>query len=403
MNYSRRAAPLYICGAFLSQFGNAAISIVLPWLVLTTTGSLSSAGLIAAASAVAAVPATFAGGRLIDLCGARNIAVLADVGSATAVLGLAVVDATAGLSIPWFVVLGVAGAVFDVPGMTARQAMLARVSSVSGTSVDKVAGLFQGGFSLALLAGPGIAGMLLGVLNPIDVVWLTAACSAGAALTTALVPLIGEAFAQDMGDIGGALAVIRRTPALRAMLVIAFSTSLVTPPIVSLLLPGHFNQIDEPDQLGFTMSAFAVGIMLGSLLYTKRGQRSRRVAYVTGILSLTGGMWLVSSLGVFWLVASGMLVMGTGSGLFGPIWNVYVAEQVPEAVRGRVLSWVMAAGLIAGPLGLGLMSLVLLGDNLALAAVLIAAGWSLVAAYAILSPGARELTPPAKEPARQNG
>ncbi|MDI9897836.1 MFS transporter [Rhodococcus sp. IEGM 1381] len=192
MSRIRFAVPLYIGGASLSLFGNSAITIVLPWLVLATTGSLSSAGLIAAAAGIAAVPATFAGGRLIDRFGARNVAVVSDLGSATAVLGLIVVSATVGMSVPWFVVLGVAGAVFDVPGMTARQAMLADVASISGASVTTVAGFFQTGFSLAFLAGPALAGLLLSMLDPIDVVAVTAASSVAAAVLTALVPVMGR-------------------------------------------------------------------------------------------------------------------------------------------------------------------------------------------------------------------
>lgn len=386
------AVPLYIGGASLSLFGNSAISIVLPWLVLSTTGSLSSAGVIAATAGLAAVPATFAGGRLIDRFGARNVAVAADLGSASAVLGLVIVHSTVGLSVPWFMVLGAAGAVFDVPGMTARQAMLAGVSSVSGTSVDKVAGLFQAGFSLAFLAGPGIAGLLLSAMDPINVVWITAACSAGAAVSTALVPVMGQSFDQGVPTPGGGLDLIRRTPALRAMLIIAFSASLVTPPMISLLLPGHFNLIGEPGQLGFTMSGFAVGTLVGSVLFAVLAKHSRRKAYVAGILAMSAGMWLFAPLGDFWLIIAGMVVMGIGSGLFGPIWNVYVAEQVPDDVRGRVLGWLNAGSLVAGPIGLGLMSLVLLGGDLALGAILVAAGWSVVAVYAVMSRGARELT-----------
>ncbi|WP_082582213.1 MFS transporter [Aeromicrobium sp. Root236] len=403
MTASPRAVPLYVGGAALSLFGNSAISIVLPWLVLTTTGSLSSAGLIAAVSAVASVPATFTAGRLIDRVGGRNVAVLADLGSAASVLGLIVVDATVGLSIPWFMVLGVAGAVFDVPGMTARQSMMAGVSTVSGTSVDKIAGLYQSGFSLALLGGPALAGVLLGVLDPIEVVWLTAACSAGAAAATALVPVQGRAANPGPSLSGGALAVIRRSPALRTMVIIAFTTSLITPPIISLLLPGHFNRIDEPDQLGLCMSAFAIGLLGASLLYARIAQASRRTAYVTAIVALTIGRWLIAPLDEFWMIAAGMLAMGAGAGLFGPIWNVYVATRVPDAVRGRVLSLMMVLGLVAGPLGLGLMALILRGGDLRLGGLLVAGCWTLIAAYAILSPGARTLTESEPEPVAQSG
>ncbi|OZC47238.1 hypothetical protein CH286_13755 [Rhodococcus sp. WWJCD1] len=403
MSRIRLAVPLYIGGASLSLFGNSAITVVLPWLVLATTGSLASAGLIAAAAGIAAVPATFAGGRLIDRFGARNVAVVSDLGSATAVFGLIVVSATVGLSVPWFVVLGVAGAVFDVPGMTARQAMLADVASISGTSVTAVAGFFQTGFSLAFLAGPALAGLLLSMLDPIDVVAVTAASSAAAAVLTALVPVVGQAFAAGAAGSGSALDLIRRTPALRAMLLFAFLASLVTPPMISLLLPGHFNEIGEPGQLGLAMSAYAVGALAGSALFAFVAARSRRATFVTGMAAMTIGIWLFAQLHGFWIVAAGMLVMGLGSGLFGPIWNVYVAEQVPADVRGRVLGWLNMSGLVAGPMGLGLMSVVLLGGDLGLGAVVMGVGWTAVAAYAVLSPGARELTEPVQHSAGVDG
>lgn len=50
----KASLPLFIAAEALSLFGNAAIGIVLPWLVLSRTGDPSIAGLVAA---VAALPA----------------------------------------------------------------------------------------------------------------------------------------------------------------------------------------------------------------------------------------------------------------------------------------------------------------------------------------------------------
>ncbi|RYI97094.1 MAG: MFS transporter, partial [Actinomycetales bacterium] len=111
------AVPLYVLGGALSMLGNASIGIVLPWLVISRTGDLSVTALVATAAGVAAVPASLLGGRLADRFGARRVAVAADLGSASAVAALAVVDASVGLTVGWFVALGVVGALFDVPGM----------------------------------------------------------------------------------------------------------------------------------------------------------------------------------------------------------------------------------------------------------------------------------------------
>ena len=178
--------PLFVAAEAFSLFGNAAISIVLPWLVLTRTGDPSVAGLVAAVAAVPSVLATLVGGWLIDHVGQRRMSIIADLGSAVSVAGLAIVDWAFGLDIGWFVVLGVLGALFDVPGMTARETLMGRVSLTSGVKLDKIAAIRQSVFGVAFLAGPAVAGVLLTVLDPIRVVWITAACSALAALCTLL-------------------------------------------------------------------------------------------------------------------------------------------------------------------------------------------------------------------------
>ena len=89
MRSTRLTFPLYLGGAGLSLFGNAAIAIVLPWLVISRTGDPSAAAVVAAAAGIASVPATFFAGRLTDRFGHRNVAVAADVGSALSVAAIA--------------------------------------------------------------------------------------------------------------------------------------------------------------------------------------------------------------------------------------------------------------------------------------------------------------------------
>lgn len=131
---SRITRPLYLFASGTSLFGNSAISIVLPWLVLARTGDPAMAGVVAAASAAPSAIAALVGGHLVDRIGRRTICVISDVGSALSVAGLAIVDLTVGLDVTWFIVLGILGALFDVPGMTARETMLAQVSETSGSS-----------------------------------------------------------------------------------------------------------------------------------------------------------------------------------------------------------------------------------------------------------------------------
>lgn len=391
---SRASLPVFVAAEAFSLFGNSAIAIVLPWLVLTRTGDPAVTGLVAAAAALPAIAAALVGGWLIDRVGQRRMSVVSDLGSAVSVAGLAVVDRVFGLDLGWFVALGVLGALFDVPGMTARETLMGRVARTSGVTLDKIASLRQAVFSLAFLGGPALAGVLLAVLDPIHVVWVTAGCSLAAGLCMLVLPLTApEVAAADTAGIGG-VDTIRGSAPLRAMLLIGFGSAVVIAPLLGVLLPAHFNRLDEPTWFGFTMSAFAVGSMVGAILYAVVSARSRRAVYIGGLLLQTVGMVGFTTLHGVWPVAVGSALVGVGSGLLSPVFIVFFTEQVAESVRGRVLGLFNALALIASPLGLGAVALALSVTTLETAATWLLAAWVLVMAYAFGSRGMRAFARP---------
>jgi len=388
---SKTTLPLYLTATATSLFGNASIAIVLPWLVLERTGDPALAGIVAAVSAVPAALAAFAGGHLIDKVGRRRMSVLADIGSALSVAGLALVDAAVGLDVFWFIALGVLGALFDVPGMTARETLLANVSATSGVPLDRIASLRGMLFGLSFLAGPALAGWLLTVLPSISVVWITAACSALAALAIAVMPLAASTPEphEDTSPLAG-LNLIRRSRPLLSLLVISLASVILVGPLLSVVLPAHFTALAAPGLLGLTLSAYAVGTMVGSAVYGWLFAGRRWAAWVTANLLYAASGVLIATLDGFWLVAAGMVAAGLGSGLLQPITTVVLTEQVPDALRGRVFGTYSALQMVATPVGLGLMAAVLAGADLRAGAWVLAAGWLLTSAYALIAPGLRE-------------
>ena len=387
---SRTTLPLYLTATAASLFGNAAIAIVLPWLVLERTGDPALAGVVAAVSAVPAALAAFAGGHLIDRVGRRRMSVLADVGSAVSVAGLAIVDAVTGLDVFWFIALGVLGALFDVPGMTARETLLANVSQTAGVPLDKIAALRGMLFGLSFLAGPALAGWLLTLLPSISVVWITAACSALAALAIAVMPLATTTPvpAEDASPLAG-LTLIRRSRPLLSLLIISLASVVLVGPLLSVVLPAHFTALAAPGLLGLTLSAYAVGTMAGSAVYGWLFAGRRWAAWVTANLLYAASGLLIATLDGFWLIAAGMAAAGLGSGLLQPITTVVLTEQVPDALRGRVFGSYAALQMVATPVGLGLMAAVLAGADLRAGAWVLAVGWVLTSAYALVAPGLR--------------
>lgn len=382
--------PLYLAASATSLFGNASISIVLPWLVLTRTGDVALTGLVAAASGAPAAVAALVGGHLVDRLGRRLVCVVSDVGSALSVAALAIVDATAGLNAFWFVALGILGALFDVPGMTARQALMADVSETSGVAIDKVAAAQSTLFGLSFLAGPALAGILLAVLPAINVVWVTAACSALAAVLIAVTPLARcERSPEDAAEHASPLAgfsVIRRDPALLAMTTISLVSMLFVAPLLAVVLPAHFNALGAPQQLGFSLSAYAVGSIAGAGLYGALFAKRRWGAWAVAQVLYAASLILVATLADFRPVAAGMALAGVASGLEGPIVQVLLTERVPDAVRGRVFGLFSALSTLASPVGLGLFALLLTGASLQTGAVVLAAVCVLTSVYALLHP-----------------
>lgn len=405
---SKLTLPFFLAATATSLFGNAAITIVLPWLVLERTGNPALAGTVVAISAIPSALAAIVGGHLIDRVGRRRMSVIADVGSAVSVAGLALVDATFGLDVGWFIALGVLGALFDVPGMTARETLVANVSETSGVDLDKVASLRGALFGVSFLAGPALAGWLLAVVPAIQVVWLTAACSAVAALAIALMPLAPSSApaAEDSSPLAG-LKHIRRSRPLVTMLVISLGTVLVSSPLMSVVLPAHFNALAAPALLGLTLSAYAIGTIIGAGAYGWVFGGRRWAAWVTANLLLVVSGALIATLDGFWLVGAGMAVAGLGAGIQQPITTVVLTEQVPEALRGRVFGTYAALAMAVTPVGLGLVSLVLGAADLRAGAWFLAAALAVVAAYALVAPGLRDYfrTPagfvPASVPGRE--
>lgn len=391
--------PLYLIASATSLFGNAAINIVLPWLVLERTGNPSLAATVVAVSAVPSAIAAFAGGFLIDRFGRRRISVVADVGSALSVAALAVVDQLFGLNLGWFIALGIAGAFFDLPGMTARETLMANVSHSSGTSLDVIAGWRQGIFGLSFLAGPAIAGLLLTVMPAIQVVWVTAACSGLAALLIGVMPLqpMPEEPAATGNPLGTFAAVRRSEPLLILLILNGFSALLVTP-LLSVLLPAFFQQLGQPDSLGFSLSAYAVGTMVGGGIYAGLLRERRLFAWIVGNLMFTAAFIVIAPLSGFSTVALGMGLAGVGQGFQGPIIAVLMTEHVPERLRGRVFGLMTSLGVLAAPVGLALIAVILAGRPLQVGAWALAIGWLPLAALACFAPGIRHwLTAPPKE------
>lgn len=399
-----RTAVVWFAADFVSLLGNTAMGLALPWLVLARTQDAAAAGIVAACTAAPAFIAAVLGGSLADRLGRRTIAVAADAGSALSVVLLYVVDATLGLDLGWFILLGVLGALFDVPGMTARQAMLPEVARSSGMTTDRASAIRQALFGASFLAGPALAGGALALLPSSSVLMLIAGCSALACLLTALLPrtLDGqrESSTQPLvGHVRAGFAALRSAPAALAITVLGVGSVLVISPLQAVVLPVVFLSIDAPALLGLTLAVFAVGLIGGSLLYGWVSARwRRRSILVAALVASFVGLAAFAAVPVPGVITVAGVFVGLGYGLLNPMFPVLIAERVPESARARVLGLQNAGYLAAFPLGALAAGFVVQHAGVQAGAMAVAAAWALFVAYGL---SARALRNPEPAEARE--
>jgi MFS family permease len=380
----------YFAADFASLLGNAAMALTLPWLVLARTGDAAATGLVAFATATPAFLAAVIGGTLIDRFGRRSITIVADVGSAASVTLLFLVDSAVGLTLGWFIVLGILGALFDVPGITARQALLPEVASAAGLTIERATGIRQALFGAAFLLGPLLAGLGLAVLPAQQVLLVTAALSlVAAALTVSLPRTLGAqstGFRERLGGIG----ILAANPVARAITILGVGSVVTISPLQAVVLPVVFQRLGEPFLLGATLGVFAIGLIAGSLLYGAL-RLPRRGVLTTALLVSLAGLSGFAVAPVPVVIMPCAALVGLGYGLLAPMVQVLVTEWVPEASRGRVLG-LQNAGYLAGfPVGALIIGVVVQHGTVQFGAAISAAAWAACVAYGLTTPGLRWL------------
>ena len=394
----------YLASYLLSLLGNSIAGIALPLIVLQITGSALSAGTVAAATAIPAVLAGLLLGVVIDRINRRTSSVVTDLISAASIAALPIVDMISGLSLGWFILFGIVGSLGDVPGMTAREALLPAIVRHSGVSAERLIGIREVLGAVALLLGPAAAGTLMVMFEGSTVLWITAATSLAAALLTLLIPhrvgrivTTGGAPASPGPTSGWAQLregwrVLFRSRFLVATTALSVVMVIVLASLQGLILPVYFTLEQQPGMLGFVLSALAAGMLVGGAIYAMAGTRGRRrVWFLVGLLGSTLGFGILATLSSVWVVFAGAFVVGLSNGLFGSLVGVLRIERIPEQMRGRIMG-TQNAIMTAAP-AVGIMGAAVLTEysGVHLAAIVLAAFWGVALVIGLCARSLRNL------------
>lgn len=396
---SRTPFVLLLAGNVLSGAGNGVAMVVLPWLVLDLTGSASMAGLVATATLLPVLVSSLVVGTIVDMVGRRRVALLADALSGLSVAGIPLLALLGHLDVTSLVLLAIVGAVLDPAGYTARKAMLPGSATRAGLAWERANGVYEAVFGVAYILGPGLGGLLIGLVGPESALWATAGAFGLAVVSTAFlhVPGAGRPGVHERpgsfvhGTLEG-LVFVWRQPLLRATTGLSCLVIAAYLPFESVILPVHYTDLDAPGQLGLVVTAMSVGGVVGSLMAAAAARRFGRYRVFVGSVLLA----CLALLGLGFLPGLGpMIGFALLTGLFWgpvtPILDLAMQVRTPEALRGRVIGVITSATYAAGPVGLLLAGPAIDGWGVSTAALVFASTVLAVAGLALLQRSLREL------------
>lgn len=344
-----RSALAYLTSYAFSSLGNSVAAVVLPLVVLATTGSALDAGIVAAATAVPAVLAGLLMGGLIDRYNRRTMSVVTDLVSAVAIAALPIVDLVSDLSLGWFVLLGILGSFGDVPGLTAREALVPGVQRRSGLTFERIIGLREGVSAVTMMVGPAAAASLVVLLDGPGALWVTAGLALVAALTTLLMPVeVGRLSPSPSAStprgllaemLAGVVWLTRSSPLILSVTLVNLVLVTVLVAFQGLVLPVHFTLLGQEGRLGLVLTCLAAGMLVGAVTYAVvSAHLSRRAWLIVALVGSLVGVGLIGALpSVGWILA-GAAVLGLFAGILGALLGVVMIETIPDDLRGRVMS-----------------------------------------------------------------
>ena len=337
-------------GTSLSAIGGQIASVAVLFQVWEMTHSPVWTGAVGLARAIPLVVLGLVGGVLADAVDRRALVRWTMAAQVLTALGLAAQALAQLESLAVLLVLVSAQAAFGSLGAPAQRTfpvrLLGRKLVAAGIALQHLS------FQVAMLAGPALAGVILGQwgLTPPYLVQAAAFLAAlYAVVRLPAMPPTGPASGRGPRAVVDGIRYITRRPVLGGLYATDLVATLLAMPIALFPVINEHRFDGNPETLGLFVSAVAVGGMLAGLA-SGTVTRSDR----PGIVQLwAAGSWGVT-LAVFglagplWLALTALVAAGAADTISVISRGAAVQLATPDSYRGRVTSVEHVIG-VAGP------------------------------------------------------
>jgi MFS family permease len=357
---SRTPLAALLAANVISITGNRLTQLAIPWFVLQTTGSVAKTGLVGFFSLLPFVISSALGGVVVDRLGYRRASVVADLASGASVLTIPILFHTVGLPLVALLGLVFAGALLDAPGQTAREAILPQLIERAGTTLERGTSLFDGVSRGANMLGAPLAGVLIAIFGPANVLIVDAGTFAVSALLMRLFVPAPEPTDPDaeperyLTQLREGYAFLWRTPLVRAIVAMVLVTNMLDAAMGGVIMPVYADRIlGSVVALGLMSGAMGATAFAGTLVFAWIGHRLPRVSTLVAGFTLGGPtrFFLLAALPGVGPVIAGFAIAGIGIGPINPIFGTLQYELVPERLRARVFGAVTAGVMAGAPVG----------------------------------------------------
>ena len=362
-----RHSHLLAAAALFASAGNSAVHIAIPWLVLEVTGSSANAGVVLGISGFSVIFSAPLIGGLIAVLGARPVSIWADIISAGSVVLFPIVGTLFGLNLASLLIIAIVGALFDPAGATARKSLIQAVAERDGLSLLKFNGTYEAAATIGTVIGPTGAALAIGFVGINATFYLIAIVFLLASCLTFFIPVVTthvqteESFSISnvFSETRIGIKALWRDKPLMSLVGLYTLLTAIYMPVESIVLSRYFQDLNEPQTLGFVLSAMSVGIVIGALQFHRAVRVFSPGNMVIISMTLIGAVVCAMAFLPNAIIFIGLgLALGLAFGPVSPMTNYLVQQRMPQQLHGPVFGTqfsLMYLATPAGTLALGLI------------------------------------------------
>lgn len=352
----RRPLVALLTAEAVSSLGSQMTFLALPWFVLVTTGSAAKMTLVLAVELLPVAVLGIPSGVVISRLGARTTMVVGDAARAPLMLAIPVLYGAGLLTFPLLLACVFALGCFIAPYFSAQRLILPELVGDDEHTVAQANAIVEGAQRVTALVGPALAGVLIAIMGAANVLYVDAATFlVSLVILVTLVPRRPPIGQTD--EARGLLAGIRfllRDPFLRILVITALFLNMFGQMLYASLPVLAYQQFDGRSGIaGLFFASFGAGALIGVVLTVKLAPRFDPVRL--GAVAIVAFTLPLPLLALPLPAAAVMAVLFTSS-IFGPLVNAplisVITMRTPEPLRPKVMTGVLTASLLAGPLGL---------------------------------------------------